>query len=107
MAGRPEKNSARLRQALSTVYASDPRSGSREFQASSAARALTAAVSRVNGGNGGRPCAWEFTSEVLAEPQSDGARGRHDGIDDATAGTHGAFRVVVQAGIFIKRILDE
>src|SRR6478735_1758923 len=35
MAGRPEKNSARLRQALSTVYASDTRSGSREFQASS------------------------------------------------------------------------
>ena len=40
MAGRPEKNSARLRQALSTVYASDTRSGSREFQASSAARAF-------------------------------------------------------------------
>src|SRR6188508_3605616 len=107
MAGRPEKNSARLRQALSTVYASDTRSGSREFQASSAARALTAAVSRVNGGNGGRPCAGEFTSEVLAEPQPDGARRRHDGVNDATANRHGALRVVVQAGTFIESILDE
>src|SRR6187455_1409923 len=107
MAGRPEKNSARLRQALSTVYASETRSGSREFQPSSAARALTAAVSRVNGGNGGRPCAGEFTSEVLAEPQPDGARRRHDGIDDATTDRHGALRIVVQAGIFIEGILDE
>jgi hypothetical protein len=56
MAGRPEKNSARLRHALSAVYASDTRSGSREFHASSAARAFWAAVSRVNGGYGGRPC---------------------------------------------------
>jgi len=53
MAGRPEKNSARLRHALSTVYASETRSGSREFHASSAARAFCAAVSRVNGG-----CEW-------------------------------------------------
>src|SRR5690349_19449887 len=60
MAGRPAKNSARLRHALSTVYASETRSGSREFHASSAARALYAAVSRVNGGNGGRPCAGAF-----------------------------------------------
>src|SRR4249919_1572278 len=77
MAGRPEKNSARLRHALSTVYASETRSGSREFQASSAARALTAAVSRVNGGNGGRPCAGVFItqpSEVLGERQTYGAR---------------------------------
>src|SRR3954463_9096581 len=74
MAGRPEKNSARLRHALSTVYASETRSGSREFQASSAARALAAAVSRENGGNGGRPGAFMRLSEVLAEGQSDGAR---------------------------------
>src|ERR1044072_7688007 len=107
MAGRPEKNSARLRQALSTVYASDTRSGSREFQASSAARALTAAVSRVNGGNGRRPCACESTSEAVAVLQSNGAWCRHDGIDDATTDGHAALRVVVQAGIFIEGILDE
>src|SRR3954463_8723960 len=74
MAARPEKNSVRLRHALSTVYASDTRSGSREFHASSAARALSAAVSRVKGGNGGRPGAGAFTSEVLAERDADGAR---------------------------------
>jgi hypothetical protein len=44
MVARPEKNSARSRHTLSTVYASDARSTSREFQASSAARALAAAV---------------------------------------------------------------
>src|SRR6187200_3310902 len=77
MAGRPEKNSARLRQALSTVYASETRSGSREFHASSAARAFCAAVSRVKGGNGGRPGAEAFmrrASEVFGERDSDGAR---------------------------------
>src|SRR3954469_22102240 len=47
-------NSARLRQRLSSVYASDTASGSREFQASSALRAFSAAVSAVKGGSGGR-----------------------------------------------------
>src|SRR5437870_11984405 len=83
MAGLPEKNSARLRHALSTVYASDTRSGSREFQASSAARAFCAAVSRVNGGNGGRPGA--LTSELLRVLQADGPRLVHDRVDDAAA----------------------
>src|ERR1700723_2570699 len=54
IAARPSKNSERLRQRLSSVYASDTRSGSREFQASSAMRAFWAAVSLVNGGSGGR-----------------------------------------------------
>ncbi len=36
------------------AYASATRAGSREFQASSAARTLTIAVSRVNGGTGAR-----------------------------------------------------
>src|SRR6187551_1797493 len=77
IAGRPEKNSARLRHALSTVYASDTRSGSREFQASSAARAFCTAVSGVKGGYGGRPCGGAFMRhalEMLGEGQSDRAR---------------------------------
>src|SRR5215831_9044701 len=93
MAGRPEKNSARLRHALSTVYASDTRSGSREFQPSSAARALTAAVSRVNGGNGGRPCDGEFTSEVLGERHADGARRIGDGVRLQATQWHAVHRV--------------
>src|SRR5689334_24247924 len=94
MAGRPEKNSARLRHALSTVYASDTRSGSREFHASSAARAFCAAVSRVNGGNGGRP--GELTSDLLRVPESDRARLVHDRVDDAAADVDRALRVVVE-----------
>jgi hypothetical protein len=47
-------NSTRLRHLLSAVYASDTRAGSRVFQASSASRTFCAAVSGVNGGNGGR-----------------------------------------------------
>src|SRR5216684_3027574 len=46
--------SARLRHLLSTVYANETRSGSRLFHASSAARTFCVAVSRVNGGTGGR-----------------------------------------------------
>src|SRR4051812_23794195 len=94
MAGRPEKNSARLRHVLSTVYASDTRSGSREFQASSAARALTAAVSRVNGGKGGRPGAlMQPGSEVLAERQADGARHVGHGVRLLSAQRHRVVRL--------------
>src|SRR5262249_30626011 len=53
MTSRPEKISSRLRQRLSGVYAWATRSGSRLFQASSARRALRAAVSSSNGGTGG------------------------------------------------------
>src|SRR5437899_3232690 len=48
MASRPSRNSARLRQRLSTT-----RVGSRVFHASSARRAFSAAVSAVKGGSGG------------------------------------------------------
>src|SRR6478672_7938451 len=54
MAARPCRNSERLRQRLSVVYARATRAGSRVFQASSAMRAFCAAVSAVNGGSGGR-----------------------------------------------------
>src|SRR5688572_26774062 len=95
MAGRPAKNSARLRQALSVVYASDTRWGSREFQASSAARAFCAAVSRVNGGNGGRPCAAVFMrSEVLGERDPDGARSVGDGVRLQAAQRRRVVRIV-------------
>src|SRR5262245_44214659 len=97
MAGRPLKNSERLRQALSTVYASDTRSGSREFHASSAARAFCAAVSRVNGGNGGRPCPALTASELLAESQAHGARPVHDRVDAVSANGHVALDVAVKA----------
>src|ERR1700692_1963369 len=50
----PFTNSERFLQRESTVYARATFSGSREFQASSASRTLLIAVSRVNGGNGGR-----------------------------------------------------
>src|SRR5437868_1686484 len=106
MAGRPEKNSARLRHALSTVYASETRSGSREFQASSAARAFCAAVSRVNGGNGGRPCD-ALTSELLVELQADRARVRHDRIGDAAADVDRALGVVAELLALVERVVDE
>src|ERR1043165_4709843 len=111
MAGRPEKNSARLRHALSVVYAKETRSGSREFQASSAARAFCAAVSRVKGGNGGRPCEDAFTSELLAELQADRTRLVHDGVPDAANGrvgtdVRGAFGISIQAGPLVEGILD-
>src|SRR3954468_4605957 len=54
MASRPVKNSSRLRQSESSVYAIATRSGSRVFHASSAACTLRRAVSSVNGGTGGR-----------------------------------------------------
>ena len=54
IAGRPVKKASRLRQAESTVYAPATRSGSRVFQASSAACTLVRALSRSNGGSGGR-----------------------------------------------------
>src|SRR5688500_7639049 len=110
MAGRPEKNSARFRHALSTVYASDTRSGSREFQASSAARAFCAAVSRVNGGNGGRP----FTapsirreSELLTELDSDQTRPGHDGVRDTSADVDGALGVGVEPLALVEKVLHE
>src|ERR1700730_17207454 len=46
-------NSERLRQRLSTVYASATRAGSRVFHASSAMRAFCVAASSVKGGSGG------------------------------------------------------
>ena len=49
MASRPGKNSARLRQRLSGVWARETRSGSRLFQASSARRTLRVAESRSKG----------------------------------------------------------
>jgi len=55
MLGRPWKISLRFRHWLSTVYASETRSGSRVFQASSAARIFWIAVSSVNGGSGDVP----------------------------------------------------
>src|SRR3954449_8553470 len=54
MAARPSKNSDRFRQRLPSVYASETFSGSRVFQASSAARTLVIASSRLKGGTGGR-----------------------------------------------------
>jgi len=54
IAGRPVKKELRFRQAESTEYAPATRSGSRVFQASSAACTLIRALSRSNGGSGGR-----------------------------------------------------
>src|SRR6185503_3728301 len=121
MAGRPEKTSERLRHALSTVYASETRSGSREFQASSAARALTAAVSRVNGGNGGRPCAavaMSRRSEMLGEGHADGARGVGHRVGLQSAQRHGVARIGTglerralgitrDLGAFVRHVLHE
>src|SRR6188768_2053982 len=121
IAGRPEKNSARLRHALSTVYASETRSGSREFQASSAARAFCAAVSRVKGGNGGRPGALTATSsEVLGERHTDGARRVGHDVRLQAAQRHRrhrasrarglvgrALRITRDLGAFIEGILHE
>src|SRR5262249_1224657 len=59
---RPFMNSERLRQRESGVYAGLTFSGSRQFQASSARRTFLIAVSRVNGGTGGRAAAF---SEVI------------------------------------------
>src|ERR1700691_6279919 len=50
----PFTNSARFLHRESTVYASATFSASREFHASSANRTFRIAVSRVNGGSGGR-----------------------------------------------------
>ena len=61
MSSRPCTNSARLRHRESIEYASDTRAGSRLFQASSASRTFCDALSRVNGGNGGR-AAWVMIS---------------------------------------------
>src|SRR5882672_12148206 len=73
MASRPCRNSARLRQRLSTVYASATRAGSRVFQASSAMRAFCAAVSMVNGGSGGR-----LMHKLLQTASSVGGPTTHD-----------------------------
>ena len=54
IAARPVMKVSRLRQTESTVYAPATRSGSRVFQASSAACTLARALSRSNGGSGGR-----------------------------------------------------
>src|SRR5215470_245663 len=54
ISARPAKNSSRLRQTESSEYAPATRSGSRVFQASSAAWTFCRAVSSVKGGNGGR-----------------------------------------------------
>src|SRR6267378_8363890 len=62
MAVRPCRNSARLRQRLSTVYASATRAGSRVFHASSAMRVFCAAVSAVKRGSGGRSIEWSLIS---------------------------------------------
>src|SRR5688572_11856560 len=113
MAGRPEKNSARLRQALSTVYASDTRSGSREFHASSAARAFCAAVSRLKGGSGGRI----RPLERLRERNADGPRHVGHGVRLLTAqgyaGVHRAgqvgrtLREACNLGALVERVVHE
>src|SRR5215469_9412472 len=54
ISARPAKNSSRLRQTESSEYAPATRSGSRVFQASSAAWTFCRAVSSVKGGSGGR-----------------------------------------------------
>src|SRR5260370_3943301 len=51
---RPLMNSDRFLQRESIVYARATFAGSRVFQASSARRTFCIALSRVNGGNGGR-----------------------------------------------------
>src|SRR3982074_1358416 len=51
---RPLMNSARFLQRESVAYARATLAGSRVFQASSASRTFCIALSRVNGGNGGR-----------------------------------------------------
>jgi hypothetical protein len=62
IASRPSKNSSRFRHFESTVYASATRSGSRVFQASSAACTFWRAVSSVKGGTGGL-----ISDSVMAE----------------------------------------
>ena len=52
ISSRPVTNVSRLRQTESTVYAAATRSGSRVFQASSAAWTFCVAVSSVNGRQG-------------------------------------------------------
>src|SRR5437016_5919263 len=52
---RPLMNSDRFLQRESIVYARATFAGSRVFQASSARRTFCIALSRVNGGKGGRP----------------------------------------------------
>jgi hypothetical protein len=51
---------------LSSVYASDTASGSREFHVSSALRAFRAAVSAVNGDNGGRGAMSDTPSQWIS-----------------------------------------
>jgi hypothetical protein len=53
ISARPVTNSSRLRHTESSVYAPATRSGSRVFQASSAAWTFCRAVSSVNGGGRG------------------------------------------------------
>src|SRR6478609_5179236 len=54
MAARPTTNSLRLRHQLVSEYPWATRLGSREFQAFSASLTFSMAVSRLNGGTGGR-----------------------------------------------------
>src|SRR5665213_2347930 len=54
MASRPTMNSPRLRHRLVSEYPCATRFGSHKFQAFSASRTFSMAVSRVNGGRGGR-----------------------------------------------------
>src|SRR6476646_728295 len=85
MAARPCRNSERLRQRLSVVYASATRAGSRVFHASSAIRTFCAAVSAVKGGSGGRlilrVLAWQFGKMGCApcheRPREGHARAQH------------------------------
>src|SRR6266853_2528913 len=83
MAARPCRNSERLRQRLSVVYASATRAGSRVFHASSARRAFSAAVSAVKGGSGGfmghTPTVWRgcrTLSQVLRDSEARTETGR-------------------------------
>src|SRR3546814_14601154 len=67
ISSRPCRNSERLRQRLSVVYASATREGSRMFHASSASRTFRAAVSRGNGGNGGRSMVGSLVAGGMAD----------------------------------------
>jgi hypothetical protein len=70
ISARPVTNSSRLRHTESSVYAPATRSGSRVFQASSAAWTFCRAVSSVNGGSGGRGLTGPPRLRAVAPPSA-------------------------------------
>src|ERR1700686_4677361 len=111
IAARPCKNSLRFLQRLSVVYARATFAGSRVFQASSALRTFTIAVSRVKGGTGGRTSAAAFIGgspvRNLSFSSGMGPPRRHGGAPFASirhrlehlggVGVHVEFRKLVAA----------